>query len=64
MINDQLSIEFMSGIAIRSLSYLNLANREVGGYFRPKMKEKIIELVAAYPVSIAEFAKVSFTSTP
>ncbi|WP_251028560.1 hypothetical protein [Bacillus sp. ISL-18] len=54
----------MSGIEIRFLSYLNLAYREAGGYYRPKMKENIIELVAAYPVSIAEFAMVSFTSTP
>ncbi len=41
MISDQLSIEFISGIEIRSLSSLNLAYREVGGYYRPKMKENI-----------------------
>lgn len=35
------------------------AYREAGGYYWPKMKEHIIELVAAYPVSIAEFAMVS-----
>ena len=43
----------MSGIEIRSLSSLNLAYREVGGYYWPEMKENVIELVAAYPVSIA-----------
>ncbi|MDV4151842.1 macrolide 2'-phosphotransferase [Clostridium sp. AL.422] len=33
--------------------------KEAGGYYWPKMKEHIIELVAAYPVEIAEFAIVS-----
>ncbi|AWK51655.1 Mph(B) family macrolide 2'-phosphotransferase [Clostridium beijerinckii] len=41
------------------LEALILAYKEVGGYYWPKMKEHIIELVAAYPVSIAEFAMVS-----
>lgn len=35
------------------------AYKEAGGCFWPKMKEHIIELVAAYPVSIAEFAIIS-----
>ncbi|MBZ2175764.1 Mph(B) family macrolide 2'-phosphotransferase [Schnuerera sp. xch1] len=41
------------------LEDLILAYKEAGGYYWPKMKEHIIELVAAYPVSIAEFAIVS-----
>lgn len=41
------------------LEALILAYKEAGGYYWPKMKEHIIELVAAYPVSIAEFAMVS-----
>ncbi|WP_326909772.1 Mph(B) family macrolide 2'-phosphotransferase [Sedimentibacter sp. MB31-C6] len=41
------------------LEALILAYKEAGGYYWPKMKEHIIELVAAYPVSIAEFAVVS-----
>lgn len=41
------------------LEALIIAYKEAGGYFWPKMKEHIIELVAAYPVSIAEFAIVS-----
>ncbi|QGU95405.1 Mph(B) family macrolide 2'-phosphotransferase [Clostridium bovifaecis] len=41
------------------LEALIFAYKEAGGYFWPKMKEHIIELVAAYPVSIAEFAMVS-----
>lgn len=41
------------------LEALILAYKESGGYHWPKMKEHIIELVAAYPVSIAEFAIVS-----
>ncbi|GIO24790.1 macrolide 2'-phosphotransferase [Oceanobacillus sp. J11TS1] len=35
------------------------AYKEAGGYVWPKMKEHIIELEAAYPVAIAEFAIVS-----
>ncbi|GEM_PF-225082 len=35
------------------------AYKAAGGYHWPKMKEHIIELVAAYPVAIAEFAIVS-----
>ncbi|AOT69509.1 macrolide 2'-phosphotransferase [Geosporobacter ferrireducens] len=35
------------------------AYKEAGGYYWPKMKEHIIELVAAYPVDIAEFAITS-----
>ena len=41
------------------LEALIIAYKEAGGYYWPKMKEHIIELVAAYPVSIAEFAIVS-----
>lgn len=41
------------------LEALILAYKEAGGYYWPKMKEHIIELNAAYPVSIAEFALVS-----
>ncbi|AKL96115.1 hypothetical protein CACET_c26700 [Clostridium aceticum] len=41
------------------LEALILAYKEAGGYYWPKMKEHIIELDAAYPVSIAEFALVS-----
>lgn len=41
------------------LEDLILAYKEAGGYYWPKMKEHIIELVAAYPVSIAEFAILS-----
>ena len=41
------------------LEALILAYKEAGGYYWPKMKEHIIELVAAYPVLIAEFAMVS-----
>lgn len=41
------------------LKALILAYKEAGGYYWPKMEEHIIELVAAYPVSIAEFAMVS-----
>lgn len=41
------------------LETLILAYKEAGGYYWPKMKEHIIELVAAYPVSVAEFAMVS-----
>ena len=40
------------------LEALIIAYKEAGGYYWPKMKEHIIELVAAYPVSIAEFAIV------
>lgn len=35
------------------------AYKEAGGYYWPMMKEHIIELDAAYPVSIAEFAIMS-----
>lgn len=41
------------------LECLIKAYKEAGGYYWPKMKEHIIELVAAYPVAIAEFALVS-----
>ncbi|NME05313.1 Mph(B) family macrolide 2'-phosphotransferase [Psychrobacillus sp. BL-248-WT-3] len=41
------------------LEALIFAYKEAGGYYWPKMKEHIIELDAAYPVSIAEFALVS-----
>ena len=41
------------------LEALIIAYKEAGGYYWPKMKEHIIELVAACPVSIAEFAIVS-----
>lgn len=42
-----------------ALESLINAYKEAGGYYWPKMKEHIIELVAAYPVAIAEFALVS-----
>lgn len=41
------------------LESLIKAYKEAGGYYWPKMKEHIIELVAAYPVAIAEFALMS-----
>ncbi|MDM5222921.1 macrolide 2'-phosphotransferase [Peribacillus sp. NJ11] len=41
------------------LELLINAYKEAGGYVWPKMKEHIIELEAAYPVAIAEFAIVS-----
>ncbi len=41
------------------LEALILAYKAAGGYYWPKMKEHIIETVAAYPVAIAEFALVS-----
>ena len=41
------------------LDALIKAYKDAGGYFWPKMKEHIIELVAAYPVAIAEFAIIS-----
>lgn len=41
------------------LEALIMAYKTGGGYHWPKMKEHIIELAAAYPVSIAEFALVS-----
>jgi macrolide phosphotransferase len=41
------------------LESLIKAYKEAGGYYWTKMKEHIIELVAAYPVAIAEFALVS-----
>ncbi|MFZ7104119.1 MAG: Mph(B) family macrolide 2'-phosphotransferase [Peptococcaceae bacterium] len=41
------------------LEKLIMAYKEAGGYYWPKMKEHIIEMVAAYPVSIAEFAVIS-----
>lgn len=43
----------------QTLESLIKAYKEAGGYYWPKMKEHIIELVAAYPVAIAEFALVS-----
>lgn len=42
-----------------SLDVLIEAYKEAGGYYWPKMKEHIIELNAAYPVAIAEFAIIS-----
>ncbi|KAB2331399.1 Mph(B) family macrolide 2'-phosphotransferase [Bacillus mesophilum] len=41
------------------LDALILAYKEAGGYYWPKMKEHVIELDAAYSVSLAEFALVS-----
>ena len=41
------------------LDALILAYKGAGGYYWPKMKEHIIELDAAYPISIAEFALIS-----
>ncbi|MDF2804158.1 MAG: macrolide 2-phosphotransferase [Anaerocolumna sp.] len=41
------------------LKSLIKAYKEAGGYYWPKMRQHIIELVAAYPVAIAEFAIVS-----
>jgi len=41
------------------LESLIKAYQEAGGYVWPKMKEHIIELEAAYPVAIAEFAITS-----
>jgi macrolide phosphotransferase len=41
------------------LDALIIAYKEVGGYYWPMMKEHIIELDAAYPVAVAEFALVS-----
>ncbi|WP_432404089.1 macrolide 2'-phosphotransferase [Wukongibacter sp. M2B1] len=41
------------------LNLLVNAYREANGYVWPKMKEHIIELEAAYPVAIAEFAILS-----
>ncbi|QUH25796.1 macrolide 2'-phosphotransferase [Serpentinicella alkaliphila] len=41
------------------LESLIIAYKEAGGYHWPKMKDHIIELVAAYPVDIAEFAITS-----
>jgi len=35
------------------------AYHEAGGHVWPKMKEHVIELDAAYPVRIAEFALIS-----
>jgi macrolide phosphotransferase len=43
----------------QALESLIKAYKEAGGYYWPKMKEHIIELVIAYPVAIAEFALVS-----
>ena len=67
-----LALDFPSGMDISNdfvfnymafgeegLEALIIAYKEAGGYYWPKMKEHIIELVAAYPVSIAEFAIVS-----
>ena len=42
-----------------SLDRLIKAYKEAGGYHWPKMKEHILELNAAYPVGIAEFALIS-----
>ncbi|MED4402004.1 macrolide 2'-phosphotransferase [Metabacillus fastidiosus] len=41
------------------LELLINAYKEAGGYVWPKMKEHVLELEAAYPVSIAEFAILS-----
>ncbi len=41
------------------LDELIQAYKVAGGYHWPKMKEHIIELNAAYPVGIAEFALIS-----
>jgi macrolide phosphotransferase len=41
------------------LDLLIEAYKQSGGYFWPKMKEHILELTAAYPVAIAEFATIS-----
>ncbi|QDR83460.1 macrolide 2'-phosphotransferase [Sporomusa termitida] len=41
------------------LDLLIEAYKQSGGYFWPKMKAHIIELTAAYPVAIAEFATIS-----
>lgn len=41
------------------LELLINAYKEAGGYVWPKMKEHVIELEAAYPVAIAEFAILS-----
>ena len=41
------------------LELLINAYKEAGGYVWPKMEEHIIELEAAYPVAIAEFAFIS-----
>ncbi|MCM3361263.1 macrolide 2'-phosphotransferase [Niallia sp. MER TA 168] len=41
------------------LDTLIKAYKEAGGYHWPKMREHIIELNAAYPVGIAEFALIS-----
>ncbi|TSB45553.1 macrolide 2'-phosphotransferase [Alkalicoccobacillus porphyridii] len=41
------------------LELLIRAYEEAGGYVWPKMKEHIVELEAAYPVAIAEFAIIS-----
>ncbi len=41
------------------LDALILAYKEAGGYYWSMMKEHIIELDAAYPVSVAEFAIIS-----
>ncbi|MBE6068189.1 MAG: Mph(B) family macrolide 2'-phosphotransferase [Clostridium lundense] len=41
------------------LESLIKAYKEAGGYYWARMKEHIIELVAAYPVAIAEFALIS-----
>ncbi|WP_130807627.1 Mph(B) family macrolide 2'-phosphotransferase [Senegalia massiliensis] len=48
-----------SAFGEEGLEKLIVAYKEAGGYYWPKMKAHIIELVAAYPVSIAEFALVS-----
>ena len=41
------------------LDSLIKAYKDAGGYYWPKMKDHIIELEAAYPVAIAEFAIIS-----
>ena len=43
----------------KGLELLINAYKEAGGYVWQKMKEHVIELEAAYPVAIAEFAIIS-----
>jgi macrolide phosphotransferase len=44
---------------VEGLELLINAYKDAGGYVWPKMKEHVMELEAAYPVAIAEFAFVS-----
>lgn len=57
-----ISIDFVfnyKAFGEEGLDALILAYKEAGGYSWPKMKEHIIELDAAYSVSLAEFALMS-----